>query len=205
MLRMLLMCVPLLLRSITQCEEFHTKDPLKAFVRGEYAWGDDYFIHGPKDTILFRCILNEKRDGVDGVALSEVSIWGNHGGPWEVFRKTANGFVYTGSRTLPDPACLESCQSKEYLTSGRCRWQHGWPSTNGARAQASTGSDRSAKSIIGTLVAADYSSAPFECDCEFYLGQVAGDAVVFATRHHRTRGFATDGKADSRNEVSWRD
>src|ERR1051325_5709076 len=96
-------------------------------------------------------------------------------------------------------------QSKEDLTSGRCRWQHGWPSTNGARAQASTGSDRSAKSIIGTLVAADYSSAPFECDCEFYRGQVAGDAGVFATRHHRTRGFATDGKADSRNEVSWRD
>ncbi len=204
MLKMLLMVVLLLLRSTpARSEAFHTKDPLKAFVRGEYAWGDDYFIHGAKDTILFRCILNAKRDGVDGVALSEVSIWGNHGGPWEVFTKTANGFVYVGSRNLPDPACLESCQSKQYLASGRCRWQHGWPSTKGGGARASTGADRSAKSIIGTLDAADYSSAPFECDCEFYRGHVDGNTVVFATRSHRTRGFAKiDGRTLSPHRVT---
>ena len=111
---------------------FRTTDPLKAFVRGDYPWGDDYFIHGAKDTILFRCVLSKEKDGVDGVALSEVSIWGNHGGPWEIFEETKDGFVYVGSRRLPDTACLESCRTTEYAASGRCRWQRGWPGTSPA-------------------------------------------------------------------------
>jgi hypothetical protein len=121
-----------LLASVAGGARFRTSDPLKAFVRGDYSWGDDYFIHGTKDTTLFRCLLTKEKDGVDGVALSEVSIWGNHGGPWEVFEKTKHGFVYAGSRSLPDTACLESCETKEYLASGRCLWKRGWPTTPNA-------------------------------------------------------------------------
>jgi hypothetical protein len=47
-----------------------------------------------------------------------------------------------------------------------------------------------AVATIGTLSADDLSSAPFECDCEFYRGRVDGSTVVFATREHRTLGLA---------------
>ncbi len=103
-------------------------DPLKAFVYGEYDLGDDYFIHGNGDTEIFRCALTEQTDGIDGVALSEISIWGNHGGPWELFRrKKDGGYVYVGTRRLTNPSCVETCRSKNYLASGRCAWQRGWP------------------------------------------------------------------------------
>lgn len=108
--------------------EFRTNDPLKAFVRGEYAAGDDYFINGNADTHLFRCALTKKSDGFDGVALSERSIWGNRTGPWEIFKQEAGGgFVYAGTKHLTDTACLESCHSKDYLASGQCTWKRGWP------------------------------------------------------------------------------
>ena len=121
-----------LLASVAGVGAFRTTDPLRAFVHEEYPWGDDYFIHGTKDTILFRCVLTKKSDGLDGVALSEVSIWGNHGGPWEVFERSGKQFVYRGSRELPNTACLESCPSKEYLASGRCQWTRGWPKSTGS-------------------------------------------------------------------------
>jgi hypothetical protein len=67
------------------------------------------------------------------------------------------------------------------------------------------GSHRSSHGMIGTLSANDLSAAPFECDCEFYRGHVSGDTVVFATRAHRTRGFAKiDGKVLSLRLVSKR-
>jgi hypothetical protein len=190
--RMMLMLplLALLARVADGRDAFRTNDPLKAFVHGDYPWGDDYFIHGAQDTILFRCVLTKDRDGFDGVALSEVSIWGNHGGPWEVFKKTKKGFVYAGSRELPDAACLESCRSQEYLASGRCRWQHGWPTTPPTGGATSARPAATPQSIIGTLTASDYPSAPFECDCEFYRGHVDGDTTVFATRAHRTLGVA---------------
>ena len=62
-------------------------------------------------------------------------------------------------------------------------------------------------SIIGTMSASapDLSSAPFECDCEFYRGPVNGDAIVFATRGHRTRGLARiDGQTRSLHLVTKR-
>ena len=120
--------VMLLVTGIAHSDQFRTKDPLKAFVNEEYPWGDDYFIHGNRDTYLFRCILTKKTDGTEGIALSEISIWGNHGGPWEIFRKTENGdYVYTGTGSVPNTSCLEWCQSKEYLSSRKCKWQRGWP------------------------------------------------------------------------------
>lgn len=108
--------------------EFRTSDPVKAFVHGEYQPGDDYFIHGNKDTYIFRCLLTEPADKFEGVALSEISIWGNRTGPWEIFRKEKDGsFVYAETRSLSDTSCLEHCRTKEYLSSGQCKWKRGWP------------------------------------------------------------------------------
>jgi hypothetical protein len=60
-----------------------------------------------------------------------------------------------------------------------------------------------ANGMIGMLSAAELSSAPFECDCEFYRGHVDGSTVVFATREHRTRGLAKiDGKMRSLHLVT---
>jgi hypothetical protein len=116
----------ILIADSAQGEQFRTNNPLKAFVNQEYPWGDDYFIHGTRDTYLFRCILTRTTDGFDGIALSEISIWGNHGGPWEIFRKSEKGdYVYTGTEAIVNTACLERCQSKDYLSSGQCKWQRG--------------------------------------------------------------------------------
>jgi len=117
-----------LLASDGRGEGVQIRNPIRAFVYGEYERGNDYFINGNDNTYIFRCALTNKRDGIDGVALSEVSIWGNHGGPWEVFRRMKDGdFVYVGTRALSDTSCLETCQSNDYLTLGRCKWQRGWP------------------------------------------------------------------------------
>jgi len=108
--------------------EFRTNDPLKAFIYSEYPLGNDYFIKGSGDTYIFRCVLTKKKESFEGLALSEISIWGNRTGPWEVFRKDkTGGFVYVETKHLSDTSCLESCRSKEYLESGQCQWQHGWP------------------------------------------------------------------------------
>lgn len=108
--------------------EFRTRDPLKAFVNGEYPLGSDYFIRGNEDTSIFRCVLTEEIGPFEGLALSEISIWGNRTGPWEIFRKESNGeFVYVGTKHLANTACLESCRSKEYLASGYCTWHRRWP------------------------------------------------------------------------------
>jgi hypothetical protein len=108
-------------------EAFHTKDPLQAFVHEAYALGNDYFIHGNADTYIFRCLLRQGPNLFDGIALSEMSIWGRTG-PWEIFRKEPNGdFVYVKTSELTNTACLESCHSKEYLTMGQCTWRRGWP------------------------------------------------------------------------------
>jgi hypothetical protein len=108
-------------------EPFRTKDPLRAFVREEYPLGNDYFVRGNEDTYLFRCFLSRGPNRFNGIALSEISIWGKTG-PWEIFRRESNGdFVYLETGELPSTSCLESCRSKEYLRTGRCTWQRGWP------------------------------------------------------------------------------
>jgi hypothetical protein len=108
--------------------DFRTSDPLKAFVHEQYALGSDYFIKGKDDTVLFRCLLSKPQHSFEGIALSELSIWGNRGGEWEIFRRESDGsFVYVGTRRIEDTACLESCKSREYVSTGRCTWQRGWP------------------------------------------------------------------------------
>jgi hypothetical protein len=62
-------------------------NPLEAFVYGKYDLGDEYFISGNQNTFIFRCVLTERQNGIDGIALSEISIWGNHGGPWGDFQE----------------------------------------------------------------------------------------------------------------------
>lgn len=107
---------------------FRTGDPVKAFVQGEYPPGDDYFINGNKDTYIFRCLMTRPAHPFEGVALSEISIWGNRAGPWEIFRKEKDGnFVHVETKYLIDTSCLENCRTKEYLSTGQCRWEHGWP------------------------------------------------------------------------------
>jgi hypothetical protein len=96
-------------------------DPVEAFIYGKYQLGDDYFINGNQNTYVFRCVLIKKKNGIQGIALSEISIWGNHGGPWEIFRSNkTGGFVYVGTKSLTDTACLEACRSKDYLATGHC-------------------------------------------------------------------------------------
>ena len=113
---------------VAHAAEFRTPEPLKAFVYGEYPLGSDYFINGIQDTYVLRCLLTRSADPFEGVALSEISIWGNRIGPWDIFRKEENGsFVYVETRELANTACLESCRSSEYLASERCTWRRGWP------------------------------------------------------------------------------
>lgn len=108
--------------------QFRTPDPLKAFVTGEYVAGNDYFIRGSEDTILFRCVLTKAQRPYEGVAYSEISIWGNRTGPWEIFRAEADAtYSYVETAQFSDTTCLESCRSKQYLASGECTWTKGWP------------------------------------------------------------------------------
>ena len=128
MLRMVLALCVVFILTPAYAVEFLTRDPLKAFVYSEYQLGDDYFIRGNEDTVIFRCPLTRAQRPFEGVALSEISIWGNRTGPWEVFRKRSDGtFVYVETRHFSESSCLESCRSKEYLVSGQCTWSRGWP------------------------------------------------------------------------------
>lgn len=128
MVRVVITLLVLLCSSAAYSAEFQTDDPLNAFVRREYPLGDDYFIKGNADTHIFRCILTAATEGFEGVALSEISIWGNRAGPWEIFRKNSGGpYVYAGTRNLRSTACLESCRLQAYLQTGRCQWRRGWP------------------------------------------------------------------------------
>ncbi len=128
MARALLGVLLLLTVGTAHSGEFQTSDPLRAFINSEYSLGDDYFINGNGDTYIFRCVLTKKTEEIEGVALSEISIWGNHGGPWEVFRRSEKGdYIYVGTKGISNTSCLEWCRSKEYLASGRCTWHHGWP------------------------------------------------------------------------------
>ncbi len=118
----------LLFAGVARAVEFETRNPLRAFVYAEYPLGDDYFINGIQDTHLLRYVLTKELEPFEGVAFSEISIWGNRTGPWEVFRRQPNGmFVYAGTKHYPSVPHLESCRTNEYVLLGTCTWQHGWP------------------------------------------------------------------------------
>jgi hypothetical protein len=113
---------------LAQATPFSSRDPLGAFVHERYPLGSDYFVHGKEHTQLFRCVLKGEADDPQRVAYSEISIWGNRTGPWEVFERQPDGsYAYAETRHLTDTACLESCASDEYLRAGACTWKRGWP------------------------------------------------------------------------------
>ena len=110
-----------------------TTDPLKAFVYEEYSLGNDYFIHGKGNTILFRCVADFNQDGRLDMAISEKSIWGNRTGPFEIFVLDERGrFTYLHTvdyETKLKAICaskIESCSSNEYLSSRACKWKKGF-------------------------------------------------------------------------------
>jgi hypothetical protein len=114
-------------------EPFETSDPLRAFVYEQYPRGSDYFIHGYRDTKVYRCLADVNRDGRIDIALSEKSILGNRTGPFEIFVRDG-GRDYNYQRTADYDSELkalcagriESCKLGVYLTSGQCPWRAGW-------------------------------------------------------------------------------
>ncbi len=61
-------------------------DPTRAFVEGFDPSGNDFLANVPERTVLLRVRADFDNDGVDDLALSDSSTWGNAGGQWLLFR-----------------------------------------------------------------------------------------------------------------------
>jgi hypothetical protein len=73
-------------------------DPTRAFVEGYDPSGNDFFANVPERTVLLRIRADFDNDGIDDLALSESSTWGNAGGQWLLFRgQPDRGYVYLGT------------------------------------------------------------------------------------------------------------
>lgn len=73
-------------------------DPTRAFVEGYDPSENDFFANVPERTVLLRIRADFDNDGLDDLALSESSTWGNAGGQWLLFRGQADrGYVYWGT------------------------------------------------------------------------------------------------------------
>lgn len=73
-------------------------DPTRAFVEGYDPSGNDFFANVPERTVLLRIRADLDNDGVDDLALSESSTWGNAGGQWLLFRgEPDRSYVYLGT------------------------------------------------------------------------------------------------------------
>ncbi|WP_427500838.1 hypothetical protein ACQE3E_16130 [Methylomonas sp. MED-D] len=118
------------LNSAIAATAIETDDPLKAFVLDLYPRGSDYFINGKHDTTLFRCVADFNGDARLDIALSELSIWGNRTGPFDIFAREPNGrFKYLRTSDYESKLkalCrerLESCFSNDYLSTEKCQWK----------------------------------------------------------------------------------
>src|SRR5512137_256046 len=70
-------------------------DPTRAFVEGYDPSGNDFLANVPERTVLLRIRADFDNDGIDDLALSESSTWGNAGGQWLLFRgQPDRSFVY---------------------------------------------------------------------------------------------------------------
>src|SRR5512138_776226 len=70
-------------------------DPTGAFVEGYDPSGNDFFANVPERTVLLRIRADLDNDGIEDLALSESSTWGNAGGQWLLFRgQPDRSFVY---------------------------------------------------------------------------------------------------------------
>jgi hypothetical protein len=73
-------------------------DPIQAFVEGYDPSGNDFLANVPERTVLLRIRADFDNDGVDDLALSDSSTWGNAGGQWLLFRGQRDGsYVYWGT------------------------------------------------------------------------------------------------------------
>ncbi len=60
--------------------------------------GNDFLANVPERTVLLRIRADFDNDGVDDLALSDSSTWGNAGGQWLLFRGQRDGsYVYWGT------------------------------------------------------------------------------------------------------------
>ena len=73
-------------------------DPIQAFVEGYDPSGNDFLANVPERTVVLRIRADFDNDGVDDLALSDSSTWGNAGGQWLLFRGQRDGsYVYWGT------------------------------------------------------------------------------------------------------------
>jgi len=73
-------------------------NPIQAFVEGYDPSGSDFLANVPERTVLLRIRADFDNDGVDDLALSDSSTWGNAGGQWLLFRGQRDGsYVYWGT------------------------------------------------------------------------------------------------------------
>jgi hypothetical protein len=73
-------------------------DPIQAFVEGYDPSGNDFLANVPERTVLLRIRTDLDGDGIEDLALSDSSTWGNAGGQWLLFRGPHDkSFVYWGT------------------------------------------------------------------------------------------------------------
>jgi hypothetical protein len=73
-------------------------DPIRAFVEGYDPSGNDFLANVPERTVLLRIRADLDGDGIEDLALSDSSTWGNAGGQWLLFRgQPDKSFVYWGT------------------------------------------------------------------------------------------------------------
>ena len=73
-------------------------DPTQAFVGGYDPSGNDFLANVPERTVLLRVRADFDGDGLQDLALSDSSTWGNAGGQWLLFRGQPDGaYIYWGT------------------------------------------------------------------------------------------------------------
>ncbi len=85
------------LGSMTVAEEL-LSDPTRAFVEGYDPSGNDFLANTPERTVLLRIRADFDNDGIEDLALSDSSTWGNAGGQWLLFRgQPDHRYMYWGT------------------------------------------------------------------------------------------------------------
>jgi hypothetical protein len=93
-------------------------DPTRAFVEGFDPSGNDFFANVPERTVLLRIRADFDDDGIEDLALSESSTWGNAGGQWLLFRgQPDHSYVYWGTLFFsPGTAALRPAGGTSEMT-----------------------------------------------------------------------------------------
>jgi hypothetical protein len=87
----------LVLAAITAAEEL-LSDPTRAFVEGYDPSGNDFLANVSERTVLLRIRADFDNDGIQDLALSDSSTWGNAGGQWLLFRgQRDHRYLYWGT------------------------------------------------------------------------------------------------------------